>query len=246
MIMRVDQTGFGDYVVCQDPDLFCYGVDAVILAGLAAEKIKKKNRKSVLDLGTGNGIIPVILAHKTEIPQIYGIEVQQKSFFLAEETRKQNHLEARLRFLQGDLLEGPGYFGFKEGSFGAVTMNPPYVARNRGILNEREEIRVARQETTADLQDFFHFAGKVLDRKGDLFVIQRPERIVDLCCAGRKNDLEPREMILISGNPGERPNLVWMHFVKSGGHQFTVEGPFSVRDGKGGFSEEMRCLYEKP
>ena len=252
MSRRMDETGFGSVKILQDPDTFCYGADAVLLAGFAAEHLNaRKNRTERLcDLGTGNGIIPLILSHKTEIPELHGLEVQEKMAALARENAELNHLEGRMIVHHANVRDLIGSAGKLEemggpGSFDAVTSNPPYTAGTGGMHGENEAKTIARHEVLGSLEEFLQCASLLLRHRGDLFMIHRPSRLVDLCVLSRKWDLEPKELCFISGNPGEKANLILMHCVKGGGPELKVLEPVSVRDGNGGFSEYMLSFYER-
>ncbi|MGI6212297.1 MAG: tRNA1(Val) (adenine(37)-N6)-methyltransferase [Anaerovoracaceae bacterium] len=246
MSRRIDRTGFGDLVLVQDPELFCYGIDAVLLAAFAADpEVRNRPPEHILDLGCGNGIVPLILSHKTDAADIRGIERQERCVSLAEETRERNGLEDRLRFYNADIADGPDACGIERCFFDTVTANPPYVARGSGIRCESEAKDLARRESSAGIREFFSFAEQVLLPGGDFYVIYRPDRLVDLCEAGREFHLEPKEMRLISGREGARPNLLLSHLVKNGGHGLRVLEPMYVREADGSYSEDVLRIYER-
>lgn len=252
MSRRTDDTGFGSVKILQDPDTFCYGADAVLLAGFTAEILqsRKKLPARLCDLGTGNGIVPLILSHKVGIPELHGVEVQERMAELASDNVALNHLEGRMMVHHANVAELVRNDEKLEElggamSFDVVTSNPPYTAGTGGMHGGNEAKTIARHEVLGSLEDFLQCAAKLLCDHGDLFLIHRPSRLVDLCELARKWKLEPKEMCLVSGNPGERPNLILMHCVKGGGPELRVLEPVSVRDGHGGYSEYMLRLYER-
>ncbi len=256
MTRRIDATGFGDLKIIQDPDAFCYGVDAVLLAGFAADILScgGKVPGRLMDIGTGNGIIPLILAHKTEIPELFGIDFQEHNIRLAGETAALNGLDGRMQFIHEDVAElldgsegeedGPGGLCLK-GTFDAVTSNPPYTKRQGGAVSLASAKALARHETTADLAMFLELAARLLREKGDLFLVHRPQRLVDLLTFGRQHRLEAKDLQLVSGHPGEKPNIVLVHMVKGGGAELHVLPQISVREADGQYTADLLRIYER-
>lgn len=244
MELRLDDTGFGGIEIYQNPEEFCYGVDAVLLADFASKSNNAaKESCRIIDLGTGTGIVPLILAHKTKAGTIYGVEVQKNSWELAEKNRIHNRLEDRLTFLHTDLKD------LKEeslrGSFDIVTSNPPYTAGNCGIESANRAKMIARHETTADLDAFIAKAAWLLKEKGDFYMVHRPSRLIDICESCRKHKLEPKEMRFVSGKPMEKPNILLVHCVRNGNRQLKILDPLAVRDENGDYTDEIRRIYEK-
>lgn len=242
MALRYDRTGFKDIVICQDPDEFCYGTDAVILAHEASRSAMALRKDcAIADLGTGTGIVPLILSQKTAAGRIMGIEVQERSFRLAERNGEENGLSGRVSFVMGNVRDvSPGYGG----EFDIVTSNPPYTAGGEGIESGNDAKAIARHEILGTLDDFLKAAAFMLKDKGEFYMIHRPGRIVDICAGCRKYGLEPKEMTFISGKPGEKPNLLLIKCVKNGGRNLRVLAPFAVRNDDGSFSERMLKCYE--
>lgn len=253
MARRIDDTGFGGFKIVQNPEAFCYGVDAVLLSGFTEQFLK--NRKcpdSLVDLGAGNGIVPLILSHKTEIPNIIGVEVQEENVKLAEETIQLNGLQKRMKMHCVDIADvlsakdAPGVSDVRKllGSVDIVTSNPPYFKSRSGAESMGTAKALARQESTATLSDFFNLASRLLKPKGDLFMIHRPSRLVDLLAEGRAKGLEAKDMLLVSGHKDEIANLVLLHFVKGGGQELHVLPSMAVREADGSYTAEMRSMYE--
>lgn len=244
MGLRLDETGFGNLEIFQQPEEFCYGVDAVLLADFAAQMAKKrKGSCRIMDLGTGTGIVPLILSHKTEAEYIGGVEVQPHSYDLAMKNRVHNGLEERLHFFCGDVLD----FGGKDfdGMFHIVTTNPPYTAGSRGIESSCRAKAIARHETTASLDDFVKTAARLLQDKGDFYMVHRPGRLVDICESCRRYRLEPKEMRFVSGKPMEKPNIVLIHCVKNGNRELKLLNPLYVHEKNGDYSPDILKIYEK-
>lgn len=273
MTRRIDQTGFGDLKIVQDPEAFCYGVDAVLLADFTAAILRRTGKcpERLMDLGTGNGIVPLILAHKTRIPGLHGMEFQENNIRLAEETARINGMQDRMKFWHADVAEvlaamKPPVCEQEEadpyaqrarqktlqeelrqlkGSFGAVTSNPPYTRRQGGAVSRGSARALARHETTADLSMFLELASALLKEKGDVFMVHRPQRLVDLLALGRAHRLEAKDLQMISGHEGEAPNLLLVHMVKGGGAELHILPPLAIREQDGRYTDQMLKVYER-
>lgn len=236
---RIDKIGFSDLQIIQNPNSFCYGIDAVILADFA--KIKQK--ANVIDLGTGNGIIPLILSHKSKSNKIIGIEIQEEAFELAKRNIKLNGSEKKIELYKMDAKAAPEFFG--QGSFSAVVSNPPYMSNNSGIKNINSAKSISRHETTADLSDFLEVANKLLIDKGDLFLVHRPLRLVDIIYFARLNNLEPKRIRFIHPNKNEKPNIMLIHCVKNARPELRFLKPLYVYNSSGKFTKEINQIYER-
>lgn len=234
---RMDQIGFSDLKLIQKPDEFCYGVDAVILAEFAARK--PVNR--IADLGTGTGIIPLILSHKTKAEEIWGVEYQKDSFERALRNVKLNNLEGRVHFIQ----ENVAHFHKLDEQMDAVTTNPPYMASNGGIINGNPAKTIARHETVGTLEDFIQCAFRTLKNKGDFYMVHRPARLVDIFSLCRKYRLEPKEMQMVAPYRGQIPNIVLLHCVKNGGPELKLLKDLYVYKEPGIYSDDIQRIYER-
>lgn len=244
MTLRFDETGFGNIGIFQEPEAFCYGVDAVLLADFAAEAVRKRKNCRVMDLGTGTGIVPLILSHKTEAPYIGCLEVQEHSFALVKKNIAYNKLENRIFGFHGDV----SCFAEEEklaGSFDVVTTNPPYFVGGGGLTSQNPAKDIARRETTAKLDDFLRLAAKLLCDKGDFYMVHRPDRLIDIAAGCRKHRLEPKELRFVSGKPMEKPNILLVHCVKYGNPELRVLPPLAVHNEDGSYTDEILNIYEK-
>lgn len=241
---RTDNIGFGNLRLDQQPEDFCYGVDAVILAAFAAKNCKSCNR--IMDLGTGTGVIPLILSYKSPQSLIYGLEVQEESYRLATRNIAQNRLDERIRILFGNVKEiGIQLYPELCGNMDVVVTNPPYMEINGGIKNNNPAKTIARHEIAGDLTDFMSAAARMLKGKGHLFMVHRPSRLVDLFCTARSCGLEPKEIRMVSPKDGDSPNIVLVHCIKGGGKELKVLPSLSIYDASGGFTNEILEIYEK-
>lgn len=234
---RIDQIGFSDLKLIQKPEEFCYGVDAVILADFAAGKKVKR----AVDLGTGTGIIPLILSHKTDAEFIYGIEYQKDSFDRAKRNIQLNGLEGRLDFINANVAEFAELTEWAD----TVTSNPPYMVSNGALTNENSAKTIARHETVGTLDDFVRCAARILKNKGDFYMVHRPSRLVDIFSVCRKYRLEPKEIRLVAPMEGETANIVLVHCVKNGGAELKILDNLYVYKEKGVYSDEIERIYER-
>lgn len=234
---RIDEIGFGNLRLIQKPEDFCYGIDAVLLSTFA--EIRKGDR--VVDLGTGTGIIPMILSHRTEAAEIVGVEVQQDSYERGMRNVQLNGLKDRVRLVHGDVkgLDLPRH------SFDAVLSNPPYVKGGGGLKNRESARTIARHETTAKLADFIGTAALLLKDRGDFYMVHRPNRLVDISVLCRHHKLEPKELRLVCPNRDTAPNILLIHCVKHGRPDLKFLDPLYVYEKEGGYTPEIMRLYER-
>ncbi len=237
---RVDNIGFGKLKLIQEPEEFCYGIDAVILADFVASISKKA--ENTMDLGTGSGIIPLILSHKFQEGSITGVELQKQSANRAVRSVNINGLQNRIKIINDDIINMPLRY---ENTMNVVVANPPYMIKDGAITNTHKAKAIARHETTATLQDFLRVASKLLMDKGAFFMVHRPFRMVDILTFGREFNLEAKTMQMVSAREGEPPNILLVHFVKNGGKEVKILKPLIVYNENNEYTEEIIKIYEK-
>ncbi len=237
MAERIDEIGFDGLKLIQDTEMFCYGVDAVLLAAFAS----RRHHESIVDLGTNNGVIPLMMSSMGNAPRIVGIEVQERACRLAERSVELNGLSGRIKIVNSDIMALDGLFS--AGSFSCVVTNPPYMASGRGIENAKNLLTAARHETTASLSDFIEKAAWLLADRGYFYMIHRPSRIVDISVLCRQNRLEPKFLQLISPRKGEKPNLMLIECRKNAGRELKLLEPLWVYADNGGYSDEILRIY---
>lgn len=239
----VENIGFGGLKLIQSEDGFRFGVDAVILADFANSLYP--GAMNAADLGTGNGVIPFILSHKNASCHISGFDVQRQAVEMAQRSCSLNMLEDRIDFHCCDVKNIIEEYPQLKGGMDMVLSNPPYVAKGSGIVNDAGSLLVARQETTAGLEDFISAAALLLKERGHLFMVHRPSRLVDLFYFGRKYRLEPKNLRFVTPSEGKKANIVLVHFVLGGGHELNIMNELPVRDSNGNYSPEILNIYEK-
>ena len=239
MAERLDEIGFGGLKLVQDTEHFCYGIDAVLLADAAAAG----RHKTYIDLGTNNGVIPVILAGLTDAADIKGVEMQERPASLAARNALMNGYEDRIEIINSDILDIAKHL--PQACCDAVTCNPPYTAQGAGIINDANTLTAARHETTASLDDFIKCAAYLLADRGALYMIHRPARIIDIACACRANRLEPKSLRFISPRKGEKPNLMLITCRKNAGRELKLEVPLAVYGEDGNYTDEIMKIYRR-
>lgn len=245
---RLDETGFGTLKLIQKPEEFCYGVDAVVLADYASKIVQKNSKKFVklIDLGTGTGIIPLILTHKTQLEKIYAVEKQEGSYDRACRNVELNDLTKKISLVNSDILKIEKGFAQFKSSFDMVTTNPPYMTSGSGLINYNDAKKIARHETTANLETFIKISAFLLREKGELLMVHRPSRLVDICEACRKYKIEPKEMRFVSPNRNTKPNILLIRCVKFGKPELKLLDPLYVYNDNGKhYTEEIMKIYER-
>ena len=237
---RIDDLELKNLKIIQNEKWFCFGMDSVLLSDFAKEI--KPNSK-IIDLGTGTGILPILLSAKTQNTKIVGIEIQKEVAKMANRSIVLNDLQDRIEIICEDIknLENR----YEANSFDAIITNPPYKKRGTGATNETKEKLVSRHEITANLEDFITIAKYLLKDKGSIYMVHRPERLVDIFYHLRKQKLEPRVMQMVQPNKQKEPNLVLIKAVKNAKPFLKIEKPLVVYNEKREYTNEILEIYHK-
>lgn len=233
---RVDDLQNGCYII-QDPEKFCFGMDAVLLSGFA----RVKKGESVLDMGTGTGIVPILLSSKTEGKSFTGLEIQEECAEMADRSVKYNGLEGKVRIVQGDIKEAAEIFG--AASFHVVTCNPPYMIGAHGLTNPYMPKAIARHEILCTLENVVSQAAKVLGDRGRFYMVHRPFRLTEIMNVLTKYKLEPKRMQLVYPYIDREPNMVLIECLKGGNSRITIERPLIVYEKPGVYTQSILELY---
>lgn len=223
--------------VIQKKDAFRFGVDAVLLANFA--KIKKDAR--VIDLCSGTGIIPFVLAGKTEASFITGIEIQKEMVDMARRSVEFNKLQDKIEFTDRDLNDIK--FLNELPKVDVVTVNPPYKLKNSGIINMNDKNAIARHEIFCTLEDVIKATKAVLKDNGRMYMIHRPDRLADILCTMRKYKIEPKLIRMVQPNLKKAPNMVLIEGQNNGGTFLKWEAPIYIYNVEGGYTEEIDRIY---
>ena len=225
------------YRIIQNPEKFCFGMDAVLLSGFA--KVKKSEQ--VLDLGTGTGIIPILLKGKTQGKHFTGLEIQEESAEMARRSVNFNGLSGEISIVTGDIREAADLFG--AASFDVVTSNPPYMTGSHGLTNPGEAKAIARHELLCTLEDVIREASAVLKPQGRFYMVHRPFRLAEIFCTMSRFKLEPKRMRLVYPYADREPNMVLIEGLKGGRPRITVEKPLIVYKSPGVYTDEIYDVY---
>lgn len=237
---RIDDLEFKNLKVIQNKNGFCFGMDAVLLSDFA--KNIKRNA-TVLDLGTGTGIIPILLCGKTELKKVVGVEIQEEVAKMAKKSILLNNLENRFEILNCNIKELNKIY--ENQTFDVIVTNPPYKKQDSGIINENEKKLISRHEITANLEDFIKISKDLLKDKGELYMVHRPERLVDIFKLMRKYKIEPKELKMVCPNKNKEPNLVLIKGVKNAKPFLKVEKNLYVYDTENNYTKEILEIYNK-
>ncbi len=234
---RMDELHRNGYKIIQNVNKFCFGMDAVLLSGFA----KVKPNETVLDMGTGTGIIPILLEAKTEGKHFTGLEIQEESADMAKRSVAMNRLADKIDIISGDIREASGIFGLA--SFDVVTSNPPYMNDNHGITNPDLPKAIARHEILCTLEDVIRETSKVLKPGGRFYMVHRPFRLVEIINTLSAYKLEPKRMKMVHPFIDKEPNMVLIESIKGGGSMIKVEAPLIVYKEQNVYTDEIYDIY---
>lgn len=234
---RVDDLQRNHYKIIQKKKGFCFGMDAVLLSGFA----QVKEGELVIDLGTGTGIIPILLEAKTKGKHFTGLEIQESVAEMAFRSVCLNGIQDRVKIVQGDIKEASRIFG--KASFDVVTSNPPYMEGSHGIKNPDQVKAISRHEILCSLEDVVREASLLLRQGGYFYMVHRPRRLVDIFCVLREYKMEPKRIKMVHPFITEGANMVLIEAVKGGGVMMKAEAPVIVFKEPGVYSEEIRTVY---
>ena len=234
---RIDDLERNGYRIIQDPERFCFGMDAVLLSGFA----RVKDGASVLDLGTGTGIIPILLEAKTGAAHLTGLEIQPDSADMARRSVALNGLEMKIDIVTGDIKEAGSLFD--AASFDVITCNPPYMIGKHGIANPKDAKAIARHEILCTLEDVISQTARLLKPGGNFYLVHRPFRLAEIMVLLRQYKLEPKRMQLVYPYVDKEPNMVLLESCRGGRSRMTVEKPLIVYKEPGVYMNEIYDIY---
>lgn len=234
---RLDDLNRNGYKIIQNPQKFCFGMDAVLLSGFA----KVKMGENVLDLGTGTGIIPILLEAKTDGKHFIGLEIQEESADMARRSVSYNHLEEKISIVQGDIKEADRLFALA--SFDVITCNPPYMTGSHGLLNPNVPKAIARHEVMCTFDDVARQAARLLKPGGRFYLVHRPFRLAELVVTLTKYHLEPKRMRMVHPFADKEPNMVLIEAIRGAKPRITVEPPLIVYQKPGVYTDEIYHIY---
>lgn len=234
---RLDDLQRNGYRIIQSPDRFCFGMDAVLLTGFAHAGKEDK----LLDLGTGTGIIPLLMEAKYGCSHLTGLEIQAESADMAARSVALNGLSDKIDIITGDIKEADLFF--PSASFDCITCNPPYMIGNHGLTNPDGPKAIARHEILCTFEDVAGQTARLLKPGGHFFLVHRPFRLTEIMTTLVKYKLEPKRMQLVHPYVDREPNMVLIEAVRGGKPRMKVERPLIVFRSPGEYMPEIRDTY---
>ncbi len=237
---RIDDLEYKNLKIIQNSENFCFGMDSVLLSDFSKDI---KNNSLVLDLGTGTGIISILLSAKANTKKIYGVEIQKDVADMAKRSVILNNLEEKIEIINEDIKNISKIFN--RNSIDVIVTNPPYKEINRGIINNNENKIISRHEVKANLEDFIKVSSELLKDYGELYMVNRPERIVDIIEYMRKYKIEPKNIKFVYPKINKEPNLILVKAVKNAKKFIKIEKPLIIYDNNNNYTEEIYKIYNK-
>ena len=237
---RIDDLQYKGLKIIQKEDEFCFGIDSVLLSNFA-KNIKKNSE--IIDLGTGTGIISILLSKKLQAKKIYGIEIQKQVADMAKRSVELNSLENLVTILNEDLKKLPEILN--KNYYDAIVTNPPYKKDNTGLKNENEAKLISRHEIKCTIEDIASVSSKLLKNGGELYMVHRPERLAEIIQVLVKYKLEPKILKLVYPKKDKEPNLILIKAVKNAKSFLKIEKPLFVYDENNKYTQDILEIYNK-
>lgn len=234
---RVDDLQCRGYQIIQNKEVFCFGMDAVLLADFATGSPDGR----VIDLGTGTGVIPMLMEGRGKGVQFVGLEVQDYSADMARRSVAMNHLQDKIEILQGDMRNVKEMFA--QASFDVVTCNPPYIKGKHGLENENSPKNIARHEILMELSDVVKAANYLLREGGTFAMVHKPFRLAEIIRLMSEHRLEPKRICMVQPYSDKEPNMVLIEGNKGGNPMVKVEPALVVYNRDGSYTEDLKTRY---
>lgn len=234
---RIDELQRNGYQIIQNPAKFCFGMDAVLLSGFAGAK----KGSTVLDIGTGTGIIPILMEAKTDASHLTGLEIQEESAEMARRSVALNALEDKITIVTGDIREADSLF--EAASFDVITCNPPYMIDRHGLVNTEDAKAIARHEILCTLEDVIAKAALLIKPGGNFYMVHRPFRLAEMMVLLHQYKLEPKRMQLVYPFIDKEPNMVLIEANRGGKPRMAVERPLIIYKEPGVYMPEIYDIY---
>ena len=234
---RLDDLQRNGYKIIQNEKKFCFGMDAVLLSGF----IRLAEGETFLDIGTGTGIIPILMEAKSKGSHFTGLEIQKESADMAGRSVKLNGLSDKIDIVCGDINDAPSIF--KDKYFDVIASNPPYMINNHGLTGDNREKAIARHEIYCTLEDIVRETARMLKDKGRFYMVHRPFRLVEIFTTLTRYHLEPKRMQLVYPFADKEPNMVLIEALKGGNSRLTVEKPLIIYKEPGVYMDEIYDIY---
>lgn len=237
---RIDDLQINNLKIIQNKNGFCFGIDSVLLSDFASSITKNSQ---VVDLGTGTGIISILLSAKTMAKNIIGIEIQENVAEMAARSVELNNLQNKIKIINEDIKNIIKIL--PNNSYDAIVTNPPYMKDNSGLKNENYEKLISRHEIECTIEDVAKVSRALLKDKGEIYMVHRPDRLVDIIETFRKNKLEIKTIRLVHSNLELQANLVLIKAIKNGKPFLKIEKPLYIYNKDGTYTSEVKKIYNK-
>ncbi len=238
---RIDDLERNGYRIIQNKNGFCFGMDAVLLSGFAAEALSGKKEIKIIDFGTGTGIIPILLRAKTSSRDLTGLEIQKESVDMARRSVMLNDLENDIKIVEGDICKADELFA--KASFDVVTSNPPYMKADNGLSNPSEAKAIARHEIKCTFRDVASKAAALLKPGGKFFLVHRLERLAEIIDTLRENKLEPKRIRMVHSRADGEAVMFLLEASKGGNTFLKVEKPLIIYEEENKYTKEIYDIY---
>lgn len=237
---RIDDLEYKGLKIIQNKNGFCFGIDSILLTDFAKEI---KENSTIIDLGTGTGILGILLSKKVNPLKIVGIEIQKEVYEMAKRSISLNNLEDKFKIINSNIKDIQDKLPIN--TFDVVVTNPPYKKKGTGITNENDKKLVSRHEITASLEDFILTSYKLLKDKGSLYMVHRPDRLADIIEILRKYKIEPKKIRLVYPKKEKEANLILIKATKNAKPFLKIEPPLYVYKENGEYTDEILKIYGK-
>ncbi|MFZ7134658.1 MAG: tRNA1(Val) (adenine(37)-N6)-methyltransferase [Eubacteriales bacterium] len=238
---RVDNLHVKDFKIIQNDKYFCYGIDAVLLSYYANIRMSIPKTYKIMDLGTGTGIIPILLYAADRNRRIHGLEIQEYFVDMAQRSIQLNHLEESISILYGDLKDLPKEVG--RNTYDVVVCNPPYMTANDGVRSVNQYKAIARHEIACSLEDVVASAKRLLVDKGKIFLIHKADRLVDIFYYMRRNGIEPKNVCLVYSKAMKEPKFVLIEGLNNANPQLNYEKSIVIYNADGSYTDQIKKIY---
>lgn len=245
MSKRLDDLNLNGLKIYQDTDYFCFGIDSVLIANFVNSNSSKNN---IVDLCSGSGVIPVIMSAKKKSDKIFAIELQKEMYNLLSENILFNNLEEKIFGLNSDINDIENIKQYISSKIGKekvdiVVANPPYKKCGTGVINDNNVKYIARHEVKCNIEDIFRTSTNLLKSKGKLYIVHKPDRLVDLFEIARKYNLEPKTIRFVHPTATKAPSIVLIEYIKDGGNELKVLDPLIEYDDNGDYTKDILEIY---
>lgn len=237
---RIDDLEINNLKIIQNINGFCFGIDSILLSDFAKDI---KSGAEVVDLGTGTAIIPLLLTAKTAAGHILGIEIQKNVAEMADRSVRMNNLSDKIEIINENIKSLSSRI--LQNKYDAIVTNPPYMKNNTGLQNENIEKLISRHEIECTIEDIANVANILLKDKGEIYMVHRPDRLMDIVVAFRKNKLEIKKLRLVFPKKNKGANLILIKAVKNARPFLKIEEPLYVYEENGDYTEEIKKIYNK-